>query len=519
MYKIHVTAAFLVSFTVLCAATSSVPQPQSECSQGMKACPSSQSTPEEVAQCHHNYEDMVSLMQQVAESCPEITHLDAARYGNGPGDGTVGKTKNGRELNYIIFSDNPTGVDSLEPKFKYIANMHGNEVVGRELLLQLMVDMCVNYQNNDPQTKWLIENTQILLMPSMNPDGWQLACQEEPEDRQWLTGRANAEDIDLNRNFPDVDAICYKTGCHPNNRIAYDEDTNTHRAVETRLLMNMIENGDYVLSANLHGGDLVANYPYDESRTGKSQQYTASPDDKTFRHLAESYATSHSWMATPHENCDHTAEDGFSKRGGITNGAQWYSVAGGMQDFNYLTSNCFEITLELGCEKFPDVSDLPMYWKNNTRALYNYMEQSHIGIKGIVQDGAGNPIPSATIKVFDVNKQQLIEHDVTSNANGEYWRLLTNGDYKIQVDAEGFESSVQDVKVENMRMQEAPRLDCNQFRTGCMQLVFAFRSHTTTIRRFQIGAGPQPSAAELRYYRQVALANFAARCFRRRADS
>ena len=64
--------------------------------------------------------------------------------------------------------------------------------------------------------------------------------------------------------------------------------------------------------------------------------------------------------------CDDSINE-FAQSGGITNGAAWYSVGGGMQDFNYLASNDFEITLELGCDKFPASS----------RYLVSFLPQIH----------------------------------------------------------------------------------------------------------------------------------------------
>ena len=48
---------------------------------------------------------------------------------------------------------------------------------------------------------------------------------------------------------------------------------------------------------------------------------------------------------------------------------------GGMQDWNYLHSNCFEITIEVGCMKYPYAKDLRNYWTANEYSLLAFMAQ------------------------------------------------------------------------------------------------------------------------------------------------
>lgn len=62
-------------------------------------------------------------------------------------------------------------------------------------------------------------------------------------------------------------------------------------------------------------------------------------------------------------------------KGGIVNGAEWYEVTGGMQDWNYVVAGCMELTLEIGCYKYPKASEIPQKWLDNKEALIKYIEQ------------------------------------------------------------------------------------------------------------------------------------------------
>lgn len=46
-----------------------------------------------------------------------------------------------------------------------------------------------------------------------------------------------------------------------------------------------------------------------------------------------------------------------------------------MNDFSYLHTNCFELSMFLGCDKFPHQSELRQEWENNKEALLTFMDQ------------------------------------------------------------------------------------------------------------------------------------------------
>nr|CAH7712255.1 unnamed protein product [Callosobruchus chinensis] len=356
---------------------------------------------------HHNYTALTKYLQFYHTMYPNITKLHS-----------IGKSVQGRDLWVFVISNTPNEHVSGKPEFKYIANMHGNEVVGREMLLYLIKYLCERYGIDDKVTN-LINNTRIHLLPSMNPDGYEISTEG---DASSLIGRNNANNYDLNRNFPD------QYGTNKYNEVIQPE---------TQAVMDWTLSEPFVLSANLHNGALVANYPFDDTANGSTIE-NLSPDDAVFKYLAHVYANAHRSMHSG-VACPMFPKEHFE--GGITNGAKWYSVTGGMQDWNYLVAGCMSLTIEIGCFKFPYAKDLPQYWLDNREALVTYIEQVHKGVSGFVVSTIGRPIQNAEIIV------EGIKHAVRSAKHGDYWRILLPGTYNITVAARGYESYTSNVTV------------------------------------------------------------------------
>ena len=339
---------------------------------------------------YHDYNELTEFLVNISNTYPSITNLIS-----------IGQSVQGRELWVLEISDNP-GVNEVEPEFRYIANMHGDETVGREMSVYLIDWLCSNYGVSERATN-LINNTSIHIMPSMNPDGFELGQ------------RNNANDVDLNRDFPDQFQ-------DPNNNV-------NGRQPETRSVMQWSEQHNFILSANMHTGALVVNYPFDGPNSGS---YSACPDDDIFVDLALTYSENHQDMYT---------ESPFSQ--GITNGAQWYALFGGLQDWSYVWTKAFDVTLEQNEVKWPNQNLLPGLWDENREAMISYIERVHgPSVKGVVIDAdSGLPVPcSITVE----GNENVISNDIEY---GDYYRLLTPGTYQITFNSIGYEPQSQTINV------------------------------------------------------------------------
>lgn len=270
-------------------------------------------------------EAIVEQMVQIQRKFPQLVQLIE-----------IGRSVQGRPL-MVARMTAPDAIKTQrrkKPEFKYIANMHGDEIAGRELMIRFMRDLAQGY-GSDPRITKLLEQTDIYIMPSMNPDG------------AAARSRFNANGADLNRSFPDFTT--------PDNRNDWG-----NREPEVQAVMKFQAQHQFLLSANFHGGAEVVNYPWDT----KAEPF---PLDQFIVKLSLDYSRKVPYMWNSREF-----------KNGIVNGHAWYEVNGGMQDWSYYWHKDIQVTVELTNSKWPRYDQIDSYYQENRSAILSYAESVHV---------------------------------------------------------------------------------------------------------------------------------------------
>ena len=340
---------------------------------------------------------------------------------------TLGTLPSGRKI-MIAHLNNGSGEG--KPKFLYTSTIHGDETTGWIMMLRLIDYLLEN--PDEPEVQTVMNNIDLYIGPNTNPDGTYHGGNNTVNGAT----RENANGVDMNRNYADPHG-----NPHP--------DGNPY-ATETEWFMQFAQDNSFVMAANFHGGAEVMNYPWDNT-------YTLHADDAWWQMVCHEYAD------LTHEVNPNYMND---YNNGITNGAQWYMIGGGRQDYMNGYAQCREVTIECSNTKLPNGNQLPNFWNYNKESLFAYMNQCLYGIHGTVTDSiTGEPLEA--IITISGNDGQYSFHDdqysiVESHLPaGDFHRPIKGGEYTCIISKDGYcpkiiNVNINDYETINLDVQLVP---------------------------------------------------------------
>ncbi|MEA3450347.1 MAG: M14 family zinc carboxypeptidase, partial [Bacteroidota bacterium] len=343
------------------------------------------------------YEVYLQMMQIFETNYPDICKID-----------TIGTSQNGRLVLAAKISDNVNSLE-LEPDFFYTATMHGDELAGYVLMLRLIDSLLTSYGTSQQITD-IVNSVAIYINPLANPDG----TYHGGNDNVSGSFRYLANGQDPNRDFP------------------HQGGTNTPYSIETQDMMNFADEHNFIVSMNFHGGAEVYNFPWDYWYSSENMH----ADDTWFRHFGAEYVANARVL-----NSSYLTDITES---GIIEGADWYSIDGGRQDYMTYFKHCKEVTMELSTAKMLRSDLLQTYWNYNKQALVDYIATSIQGYYGTVKNSDNNAL-DAKIETINIDKDN--SWAVTNTTTGAYFRPIQPGTYDVTYSATGYKSQTKRIIV------------------------------------------------------------------------
>ncbi len=309
-----------------------------------------------------SYPQMLAEMQEIVDAHPRIASLHDI------GDSYL-KTagRGGYDVWALKISDDIAEDDSSEADVLYMANIHAREIITPEVLFYFIRHLVDNY-GRDAYVTHLVNNRELWIIPSMNPDGHEYVFQGDPEQRdrysplEPLWWRKNMRDnnengifdafndgVDLNRNFG------FSWGIDDNGS-SPDPTKGTYRGPvvfsepEAQNIRDFVKQHQFVISLSYHSYSNLWLYPW-----GYTHDPLPERDAAIFEALADSCVFYNNYLAQ--------------------RGADLYLVNGDTDDWLYGECGIWAFSPEVGHPDydgfFPDTTRiLPLVQENLGANLY-----------------------------------------------------------------------------------------------------------------------------------------------------
>lgn len=189
-------------------------------------------------------------------------------------------TYENRPIYWVKISDNPDSSES-EPQILYTALHHAREPGSMQQLIFYMWYLLENY-NSDNVIKNLVDQSEIYVIPVVNPDGYQYNCTQNPSGGgMWRKNRRLNTDgsfgVDNNRNYS------YHWSETGTSFTPSDETfcgTSAFSEMENQAIKWFVEQHQFKIAINNHTYSNLLLYPY----SYQTNMYT--PDDALFQEIS-----------------------------------------------------------------------------------------------------------------------------------------------------------------------------------------------------------------------------------------
>lgn len=139
---------------------------------------------------YHNLDEGVEFLHDLAEAYPDITQLLS-----------IGQSIEGRDIWALRITDQPELIEPEEERILFTGVTHAREWATHEMMLYMAQYLVTGY-DSDPRVREIVDNSEVWLVPVVNPDGYEFTW---TSNRMWRKNRRDnsgiCEGVDLNRNY------------------------------------------------------------------------------------------------------------------------------------------------------------------------------------------------------------------------------------------------------------------------------------------------------------------------------